>query len=249
MPQLKNTTFLCLDCEMTGLDPVNDRILEVAAARFNFQEILGKYERLINPECRISEESMAIHHILPQMVADQPKIHEILSEFFKFVGKDIIIGHGVGYDVSLLIDAAKRAGIPTTIQHNPIIDTLRLARLYGDSPNNSLEYLAQHFNVPSEGAHRAMNDVIMNIEIFKHLVRRYQTTEQLFKILSNPIKMKFMPLGKHKGRPFSEIPLQYLQHAATLNFDQDLLFSIRSELKRRKQGGGFQEISNPFSGL
>ncbi len=249
MPQLKNAIFLCLDCEMTGLDPINDRILEVAAARFTFQEILEKYEKLIDPECHISDESIGIHHILPQMVANQPKIHEILPELFSFIGRNIIIGHGVGYDVTLLDDAAKRANIHTTIKNNPIIDTLRLARLYGDSPNNSLEQLANHFNVPSEGAHRAMNDVIMNIEVFKHLVRRYQTTDQIFKILANPIRMKFMPLGKHKGRPFSEIPLQYLQHAATLNFDQDLLFSIRSELKRRKQGGNFQETNNPFSGL
>jgi DNA polymerase III subunit epsilon len=55
-----------------------------------------------------------------------------------------------------------------------------------------------------------------------------------------------MPLGKHKGRLFSEIPLHYLLKAATMDYDQDLLFSIRSELKKRKQGGLFSQAANPF---
>jgi DNA polymerase-3 subunit epsilon len=58
-----------------------------------------------------------------------------------------------------------------------------------------------------------------------------------------------MPLGKHKGRPFSEIPHEYLQWAANKDFDQDLTFSIRSELKKRKSGNLFKQASNPFSEL
>ena len=61
--------------------------------------------------------------------------------------------------------------------------------------------------------------------------------------------MKYMPLGKHKGRQFGEIPLQYLQWAAHMDFDQDLLFTIRSELKKRKKGTGFKQVTNPFGDL
>jgi DNA polymerase-3 subunit epsilon len=55
-----------------------------------------------------------------------------------------------------------------------------------------------------------------------------------------------MPLGKHKGRLFKELPHEYLQWAAHQNFDQDLLFSIRTELKKRKKGGLFIQAANPF---
>lgn len=249
MPQLKNDTFLCLDCEMTGLDPEKDRIIEVAAARFTFAEILERYETLIDPECPISEESLAIHHISSEMLVGKPKMELILPDLLKFIGRTLIMGHGVGYDIDLICLAAKRANIPCTLKSRPYIDTLRLARLYGDSPNNSLENLAAHFNVSTLGSHRAMVDVEMNIEVFKYLTRKFNTTEEVLNVLSKPIKMKYMPLGKHKGRPFAEIPLQYLQHAARMNFDQDLLFSIRSELKRRKQGNGFSQSGNPFSNL
>jgi DNA polymerase-3 subunit epsilon len=94
-----------------------------------------------------------------------------------------------------------------------------------------------------------MSDVIVNIEIFKQLSRDYKTTESLFDVLSRPIQLKTMPLGKHKGRAIKDIPLNYLIWAANKDFDQDLLFSLRSEIKRRKKGGLFTQASNPFSDL
>ncbi|MFQ5729929.1 MAG: putative quorum-sensing-regulated virulence factor, partial [Waddliaceae bacterium] len=144
---------------------------------------------------------------------------------------------------------AKREGIETTIKKNRYIDTLRMARIYGESPTNSLEQLRKHFQIESGEAHRAMSDVIVNIEVFKRLVRRYPTIEKLLYVLSRPILLKEIPLGKHKGRPFKEIPVEYLQWAANKDFDQDLLYSIRTELKKRKQGNLFSQASNPFKNL
>lgn len=249
MVLLRKATFICLDCEFTGLDSEKDRILELAAARFTFSEILDQYEALVNPECPISQESFSIHHISQEMITDKPRVPEVLPQFLEFVGRDPIVGHGVGFDLEMIHRAAERAGIPCTLKSRPFIDTLRLARHYGDSPNNSLTNLAAHFNVPNPGSHRAMNDVVMNIDVFKHLVRKYTTLEQVFSLLSRPIKMKYMPLGKHKGRPFHEIPLQYLRWAARMDFDQDLLYSIRLELKNRKKGDGFTQAANPFAEL
>lgn len=249
MTLLKNFTFICLDCEFTGLDPEKDRIIEVAAIRFTLSEILETFESLINPDCPISEESIAIHHITATMLRDKPKMEEILPQLLAFLGRGPIVGHGIGHDMDMIMRAAERANIPGSLKSVPLIDSLRLARFYGDSPNNSLASLALHFNVSTEGAHRALNDVKTNIDVFKHLIQRFRTLEQIQEILSHPIKMKYMPLGKHKGRLFSEIPLQYLQWAASMNFDQDLLYSIRVELKKRKSGGGFSQMTNPFTNL
>lgn len=47
----------------------------------------------------------------------------------------------------------------------------------------------------------------------------------------------------------TDIPLEYLLWASKMDFDQDLLFSIRSEIKSRKKGTGFAQANNPFLGL
>ena len=94
-----------------------------------------------------------------------------------------------------------------------------------------------------------MSDVIVNIEVFKYLSKGYQTTEQIQQILQKPIKIKTMPLGKHKGRKFDEIPMEYLLWAEKKDFDQDLLYSDPQEIRNRRRGGGFEQSSNPFTQL
>jgi DNA polymerase-3 subunit epsilon len=247
--RMDKKTFVCLDCETTGLDSEKNRLIEVAAVQFTFSGPLTTYESLIDPKCTIPAESTAIHHITCDMVAGKPIFSEIQKELLDVIGDHIIVGHGIQFDIDFVSNAAERAGRPCTIKKNPSIDTLRLARLYGESPTNSLEALAKHFNVPSDSKHRAMDDVLMNIEVFKHLSTKFSTVESLFDRLSRPIAMKKMPLGKHKGRSLKEIPDNYLRWMAQADFDQDLLFSVRSELKRRKSGNLFSQVGNPFGEL
>ncbi len=246
---LHKQLFVCIDCETTGLDPKQDRIIEVAAMLFNHEEIFAEFQTLIDPGCLIPKSSIAIHHISQEMVQGKPLIETILPELLSFIGKHIIVGHGIQFDIEVIATAAERATIPHQLRFNRYIDTLRLARLYGESPTNSLEQLRQHFNVQFEGAHRAMNDVIVNCEVFKHLCKNYKTLDHIFDVLSRPVLLKNIPLGKHKGRPFKEVPLPYLQWAASKDFDQDLLFSIRYEINRRKKGNQFAQAGNPFGEL
>lgn len=249
MGLIRQDVFVCLDCESTGLEPEKDRIVEIAAARFTFDAILQQFETLIDPECDIPEISQEIHKITKEMIWGKPKISAVLPDLLKMIDNHILIGHGIGFDITLIAAEAKRNRIETRIAKQPYVDTLRLARLYGESPINSLQQLRQHFNIQFEGAHRAMSDVIVNIEVFKQLVKPYRTTEEVLKILEKPVRLKTMPLGKHKGRRFEEIPLEYLLWAEKKNFDSDLLYSIRLELRNRKKGIGFGQATNPFSGL
>jgi len=249
MGLIRKEVFVCLDCESTGLDPKKDRIVEIAIAVFTFDAILESFETLIDPECPIPEISQDIHKISQEMVAGKPKIQEVLPRILKMAEGRILMGHGINFDIALVAEEAKRHNIPTRITDQPFLDTLRMARLYGESPINSLQQLRQHFNIEPEGAHRAMSDVIVNIEVFKQLAKPYSSVEELFAILQKPIKLKTMPLGKHKGRKFEEIPIEYLLWAQKKDFDQDLMHSIRSEIRNRKRGGAFGISSNPFNEL
>lgn len=249
MGRLSQDPFICIDCETTGLDANNDAVIEIAVVKFCGSEILESFETLIDPQIPIPESSIVFHHITQDMVAGKPRIDQVLPELLKRIGNHIIIGHGIGFDVELLKVAAKRYGIPSQLQKNPLLDTLRMARLYGGSAVNSLAQLRQHFNIPEEAAHRAMGDVMVNIALFRHLIKNHTTTEKLLEQLAKPILMPIMPLGMHKGRPIKDLPLNYLQHAVRLDFDQDLIYSLQHEIRRRKQGNLFAQASNPFGGL
>ncbi len=249
MDNIKNEVFVCLDCETTGLDPKKDKIIEVAAVKFTLDKVLDEFETLVNPEAPIPDSSIAIHHITPQMVVGKPTIGEVLPRLTSLIGNHVIVGHGVFFDMEILAHAMEQTKTAGSLLKNRFLDTLRMARLYGQSPVNSLAQLRCHFGIEACGAHRAMSDVQVNMEVFKRLVKDYKSLDALFDTLSRPILFKTMPLGKHKGRYLKDIPLQYLLWAAKKDFDQDLLYSLRTEIKKRKQGNLFGQVGNPFSQL
>lgn len=248
MGHLHKDQFVCLDLETTGLDPKIDRIIEVACVTFTFSSVIDTFETLIDPKCSIPPASQKIHHISQEMVEGKPTIEQVIPRLLEMMNNHIIMGHGITFDLAILQEEIKKLPINPTPRFR-YIDTLRLARLYGESPINSLEKLREHFNIAYQGAHRAMNDVMVNIEVFKQLSTSFNTTEELLERLGRPIRLKTMPLGKHKGRRFEEIPLEYLQWASKKSFDEDLTYSIRSELKARMKGRSFHQASNPFSSL
>jgi DNA polymerase III subunit epsilon len=249
MANVEKETFVCFDCESTGLDPKTDSIIEIAIVKFTFDGEISSYETLIDPCRTIPPESTKIHNITDEMVKGKPKIQEVLPEILSHINGHIVVGHSVTFDIDILLAAAQKHCAPTSLSEAPFIDTLRLARLYGQSPVNSLEKLREHFNIPAEGAHRAMNDVRVNIGIFKYLSNGFRTSEAILERLKKPVALRLMPLGKHRGRPFKEVPQQYLSWAANQDFDRDLLFSIRSELKKRKNNPRFNQVSSPFADL
>lgn len=247
MGNLKSDTFICLDCEATGLSTETDEIIELAVVKFRFDENTESFDTLVDPKRAIPPESTEVHKITDDMVIGKPIIADVLPKAFEMIGSHIIVGHNIGYDLNMLISAAKRCNIPCPIKLEHSIDTLRLARLYGESPSNSLETLRKHFNIEEEGAHRALNDVIVNIKVFKRLCLNFQRTEEVMKRLKEPIAMARMPLGKHRGLPFKEIPIDYLNWASHQDFDQDLLYSINKEKHRRRKRKQFSH--NPFADL
>lgn len=249
MTLLQDEVFICFDVESTGLDYNKDRIIEIAAIQFTLKENLSSFHYLINPEMPIPLESQKIHHISDAMVADKPTIAQVLPDFCAFLGDYPIVGHGISFDISILQAALQKAHLPISLDKKVVIDTLRLARLYGESPSNSLDVLRQHFNIPFEGSHRAMNDVTINIQVFKQLTKKFKTLAELLQCLKKPILMKMMPLGKYKGRLFKEIPLDYLLWARRQKFDQDLRYSIQTEIHKRRSMENFSKATNPFHDL
>lgn len=246
---LNQIEMVCLDCETTGLDTENDRIIEVAIAVFKGGEIIESFETLVDPKRDIPEESRKIHGISEAMVAGKPLIETLLPAIFKMIDHRPIMGHGIGFDLAVLKSECKRAHLLWPFEEIVSLDTLRLARLYGGSPVNSLERLRQHFNIADEVAHRAMSDVWVNIQVFQKLTMNFKSLKEVTQTLLQPIEMKTMPLGKHKGRLLKEIPLEYLQWAVRKDFDVDLMFSLRQEIKRRQKGLSFNQASNPFANL
>ncbi len=166
-------TFIAFDIESTGLVPFYDRLIEIAAIRFQFDphgkgfKETGVFQQLINPRMPIPEGASKVHRIYDTDVLDKPEAKEVLPDFLQFIGKDsILIAHNAQFDTEFIAAELFMAGMDWP--ENPIWDTLSMSRaLIPNIMNHKLETLVHHFALPVRDFHRAEDDSRYLIALFE----------------------------------------------------------------------------------
>lgn len=160
---------VCLDIEATGLDFGNDRIIEIAAVRFDEHGILGEFHTLIDPGVPIPARIVELTGITDDDVAGKPKVDEIIKTFADFIGDSPLMGHKVITDVSFL----RPLGLAL---RNPMIDTYELAAfLMPTATRYNLGSLVEQLELSDLNAHRALDDTYATIEVYRVLWQKLQT--------------------------------------------------------------------------
>ena len=113
------------------------------------------------------------------MVADAPRIGEMLPSFLEFLGGGVVVGHNVRFDLSFLNHALESTGRDRLA--NATVDTLALARrLVRDQvPNCKLGTLAAILRLPHQPSHRALTDVLATGDLLHTLLERAGTTPEM----------------------------------------------------------------------
>ncbi len=222
---LNLSRFTAFDFETTGLDPVHDRIIEIAAIRFEDGEITDRFVHLINPERHISNMITEITGISNQMVQKAPTEETIIDDFLDFLGTDPLVAHNIHFDEQFLTQLCERLGRKEG-QHTKY-DTLQLARsLFFEQPVFNLGALSEYFGLSSKGAHRAEKDTENTGLIFLEL---------LDELASYPLEMISKVNALAKG---SDIPNQQLY----INLGNELTRrgDLKSHLKKSKYNHDFK---------
>ena len=99
------------------------------------------------------------------MVKDAETIENVLPKFLEFIGDRIIVAHNADFDVGFIKYNAEKIGIKL---ENTYIDTLRLAKdLFPDYKRYKLGIIADKLGIRVDVAHRALDDVITLVKVFK----------------------------------------------------------------------------------
>jgi DNA polymerase III epsilon subunit family exonuclease len=165
--------FTIIDIETTGLSKHSDKITEIAAARVRDGKVVDSFQTLVNPEMHIPSFITKLTGITNSMVADAPKIHEVLEGFVSFLGKDTFVAHNATFDFGFLAhNLQKHHGHELC---NEKLCTRKLAnRLVPELPRKRLGDLCEHFNVENEAAHRAMGDVNATVKVFSNMLGKLE---------------------------------------------------------------------------
>ena len=199
--------FIFYDTETTGVNRNNDRIIELGA--FD-PEKKKTFNELINPNVPIPAAASNIHHISDDMVKDKPTFAEVGKRFLEFCdGEVILVAHNNdAFDKHFIEAEYKRANVE--LKEFLYFDTLKWARKYrSDLPRHSLQYLREVYDIPSNQAHRALDDVMILYEVFVNMTGDL-STEMIYNLLLGEKDKVVMPFGKHAGKPLAEVPKHYI---------------------------------------
>ena len=145
------------DIETTGFSPQKHRIVEIAAIRFDGEQVLNKKSWLVNPGHAIPQSATAIHGISTENLKDVPGIAAVLPEFFAFIEGATLIAHNARFDWGFILAEARRNDIAMP-QTTPV-DTLKLSRKWWpDAENHRLQTLADALGIEAKVKHRALAD-------------------------------------------------------------------------------------------
>jgi len=161
--------YVVFDVETMGLTAGRDKIIEIAAIKYQHFAETDRFETLVNPMTYISPLISGINGITNDMVADSPLIGDVLPGFLAFIADLPLVAHNAPFDVGVV---AKECGNTHKKPDNEVIDTLKLARrCFPMLASHSLDNLKRNLAMEQRVAHRALSDAYATAELL-HICNR-----------------------------------------------------------------------------
>ncbi|WPU64073.1 3'-5' exonuclease [Peredibacter starrii] len=164
---------MAVDLETTGLSPLVDKIIEIAAVKITDAGEVSSYHQLINPLIDIPEFTIQFHGLRNEDLNNSPTIKKPLKDFWEFVGRHPMIAHNSTFDLGYLIKASH----DFQIEFPPldIYDSCRYARaIYKNQPhspaNFKLSTLSQYVGFELQH-HVAIEDTYACLKIMAHVAK------------------------------------------------------------------------------
>ena len=88
--------YTILDIETTG---IHSDITELAAMKVKKGKVTERYHTLVKPRGAMERRVVEMTGITPALVKNAPPVEEVLPSFIGFLGKDILMGHGLDSDL------------------------------------------------------------------------------------------------------------------------------------------------------
>ena len=172
MKLIKERPLVFFDLEATGVNILNDRIVEISVVKI-FPD--GRREvktRRINPEMHIPEEASAIHGIYDKDVVNEPTFRAISKNFFIYLEDCDLGGYNITkFDIPMLTREFSRAGLTFTTANRRIIDAYNIfCRM---EPRNLSAAYKFFCGKDMKDAHSAEADTLATVEIFEGEIKRY----------------------------------------------------------------------------
>ncbi len=206
--------------------PPEAGICEVGWTDVMHNRVGAAFSHLTDPGTPITLEAISVHHITNEEVASQPPATQILGEI---IGADVFAAHNADFEKEFW-------NPPGSVW----IDTYKVAlRTHPEAPRHSNQFLRYYLGLSignralASPPHRAGPDAYVTAHILVELMK-YASIEEMIRWSSGPALLPRMPIGKYRGRPWSELDTPYLKWIViSSDMDATIKANANHELKGR----------------
>lgn len=181
--------LIVFDLETTGLDLVNDRIIQISFIKIHPS---GKEEReniFVNPQKPIPAEVSALTGITDKDVKDAPTFKELSASLNeKFKGCDFAGFNSNHFDIPLLAEEFLRAGVDFDFTHSRLIDAQTIFhKMERRNLSAAYQFYCGRKMEDDFEAHRADQDTEATYRVLQGELDKYdpQTAEEPDRSLAN----------------------------------------------------------------
>ena len=157
-----------IDFETTGLDPVEDRIVQVAVVIFDGPSLVDSWSSVVNPEgVPISPKAAEINQLSNEQVAKGPTFAEEVEERLRSMTEGrLVVAHRLPFDASFWNESCQRIGISPPERQGMCSKVLT----YGTGRKGKLIDIAQKMGIEFSGRdHQALPDAEASVRVAKRI--------------------------------------------------------------------------------
>lgn len=195
--------YIVFDIETTGFSRTDDRIIEIAANKYNNDQLIDQFHTYVNPGFPIPINIVQLTGITNETVKNAPAIREIRNDLLAFFGQAPLVGHNIiAFDIPFL-----SAQLNVKF-NNKLYDTLHLAKdVFPGLPSYKLSFLDQALHLGGLDHHRAENDILITNALFRACAdpQKYRhfvaDKEALSKIEVEPKRAYYRNVDIHSIQP------------------------------------------------
>ena len=214
--------LVIFDLETTGLDIVNDRIIQLSYIKVEIDGTETSVNLFVNPEKNIPIEVQQLTHITNEMVRNEKTFKQLAETLYKeFSGCDFAGFNSNRFDIPMLAEEFLRAGVDVDLRNRRYID---VQNIFHKREERTL-VAAYRFYCNKElgdAAHGAEADTLATYEVLLGQLERYEDLQNDVDFLSeystrnrtadfagrigyDDKEQEIFTFGKYKGRVVAEI--------------------------------------------
>ncbi len=156
-------SFVSIDIEATGMDPLQDSIIEVGACKVVDGKVTDTFRAFAKPKGPLDPLISIITGIHDADLIDAVPFESLITSLKEFVSDMPLLGHNIPFDIAFFEN--KGLVFPQEKWDSHVLSSI----LFPSFRSHSLESLCKQFHISHE-AHRALGDAQATAELWLRLV-------------------------------------------------------------------------------